>query len=57
MSDVKTLAAQAKTSAEQHCCVPRSYCPVFARKFKEETKEKAAEVLEQLRIVTKKPIP
>ena len=51
------LADQAEICAQQHCCVPRSYCPVFARKFKEEAKEKAAEVLEQLRIVTRKPIP
>ena len=35
--------------------MPCSHCPLFARKFKEDAKEKAAEVLEQLRIVTRKP--
>ena len=37
--------------------MPCSYCPLFARKFKEEAKGKAAEVLDELRIVTKRRIP
>ena len=35
--------------------MPCRYCPLFARKFKAEAKEKAADVLNELRIVYKSP--